>query len=67
MVLCLCGEIKMTEKEAYKIYDDYLNELFPLEGFYCNPFSILLKNGDEIAYDTGFNDFCDAENIKIED
>ena len=58
---------RLTEKEAYSRYDDMLNELYPLTGCNCNPFSMLLAAGDEIAYNCGFDDFCDAEDIEIID
>lgn len=58
---------KLTEKEAYSLYDDLLNELYPLEGISCNPFSILLQSGDNCVYEVGFNDFCDSENIETVD
>ena len=56
----------MDETEAYEQYNNMLDELQPLEGIACNPFSILLKEGDPIAYDCGFADFCDAEGIELE-
>jgi len=58
---------KMTEQEAYSEYDDMLNELYPLDGVACNPFSTLLKEGDPTAYDCGFADYCDAYEIEIVD
>lgn len=56
---------KMTEQEAYEQYDDMLNELYPLEGYACNAFSILLANGDPIAYNCGFSDYCDSQEIEL--
>ena len=56
--------MKMTEQEARQLYDEYLDELVPLEGVNCLPFSILLSRGDEIAYECGFNDWCDAEGLE---
>lgn len=55
----------MTEREAYKQYDDMLNELYPLDGIACNPFSILLAEGDPVAYECGFADYCDNHDIEI--
>lgn len=51
----------MTEQEAYEQYDDILNELYPLAGFACNPFSILLREGDNTAYEIGFADYCNNQ------
>jgi hypothetical protein len=59
--------MKMTEDQTYESYNDYLNELQPLDGFACNPFCRLLQAGDPIAYDCGFNDYCDTYDIEIED
>jgi|SaaInlStandDraft_2_1057019.scaffolds.fasta_scaffold861494_1 hypothetical protein len=50
-----------------KEYDDRLNENFPIEGFDCNPFSLLLKAGDPVAYNEGYNNFIDANNLYDED
>jgi hypothetical protein len=52
-----------TEREVRQDYDNWLNELYPLKGINCNPFSILLKEGDPIAYEEGFSDYCDANDI----
>lgn len=59
--------MEMTENEAYQEYNDFLDEMQPLTGFACNPFSILLQEGDPIAYNCGFNDYCDSQEIEIED
>lgn len=56
----------MNEREAYERYDDYLNTLYPLGGLSSNPFSVLLRKGDPIAYYTGFGEFCEAEEIEVE-
>ncbi len=58
--------MKMTEDEAYESYNDFLNELQPLYGIACNPFCQLLQAGDPIAYDCGFNDYCDSQEIEVE-
>ena len=50
-----------------KEYDDKLNEQVDLKGFYCNPFSILLKEGDLVAYNEGYNNFIDVNNLYDED
>ena len=57
----------LTEKEAHEQYDNMLNEMQPLTGIACNPFSVLLAEGDETAYNCGFSDFCDAYEIEVED
>jgi len=59
--------MELTEKEAYKMYDEMLDELYPLDGINCNPFSILLKEGDPTAYQCGFVDWCDVEGINLDD
>lgn len=59
--------MKMTEDQAYESYNDMLDEIQPLDGIACNPFCQLLKAGDPIAYNCGFNDYCDAREIKIEE
>ena len=55
----------ISEEEAYRRYDDMLNELYPLEGIACNPFSILLCKGDPAAYECSFSDWCDSEDFII--
>ena len=57
--------VKLSEEEAYTQYDNMLNELYPLDGIACNPFSVLLATGDNCAYELGFIDFVDAENIEL--
>jgi len=59
--------MKMTEDQAYESYNDFLDELCPLNGIACNPFCQLLQAGDPIAYNCGFNDYCDSQDIEIED
>lgn len=44
----------------YDEYDEMLNEMFPLEGIYCNPFSLLLKEGDPVAYEQGYLNWADS-------
>ena len=49
---------KLSELEAYELYDDMLNECNPSwHGF--SPAHIL-KNVDQIAYRCGFNDYSDS-------
>jgi len=59
----------MSEYEALKQYDEMLDELYgeiKICGYEYSA-SNALKEVDPIAYRCGFNDFCDAENIEIED
>lgn len=58
---------QITEEQAYTRYNEFLDELQPLEGMACNPFSQLLREGDPIAYNCGFNDFCDGQEFEVED
>jgi len=57
----------MTEQEAYEQYDEMLNELYPLDGIHCNPFSTLLKAGDQIGYHEGFLNWCDSQGINTDE
>jgi hypothetical protein len=57
---------KLTEHEAEELYDDYLDEV-GVENLNLPPASVVLKEVDPIQYDCGFADFCDAEEIEIED
>jgi len=50
----------MNEDELKEQYNEVLDEMYPLEGIACNPFSILLEKGDLVAYNEGFNNYCDA-------
>ena len=59
--------MKLSEQKAYEMYNDFLDELYPLDGISCNSFSVLLEKGDPTAYNCGFPDFCDAQDIEIED
>ena len=43
-----------------KEYNEWLDEIHPLTGTSCNPFSVLLEAGDPIAYNCGYDDFLDA-------
>jgi len=55
---------KITEQEAYEIYDDMLNECTPniQIGYIEFEASKLLAEHDPIAYRTGFNDYLDIIN-----
>ena len=57
----------MTEEQAYESYNDMLDELQPLDGIACNSFSQLLQEGDPIAYNCGFSDYCDSLDEEIEE
>ncbi len=56
----------MTEYEAEQLYNNYLDEV-GLESLNLPPASVVLKEVDPIQYNCGFADFCDAEDIEIED
>jgi hypothetical protein len=57
-----------TMTEAYERFDDMLDESGPvvIAGIEFSP-SIILKEMDPIAYDTGFNDYMDACDIDTDD
>lgn len=57
----------MSEYDALKMYDDFLDEFYPdckIAGYEYST-SRALKEVDPIAYRCGFNDWCDAEEIEI--
>jgi hypothetical protein len=60
----------MTEKEAYTEYDGYLDETIEtaiiIAGIEFDPVRIL-RELDPIAYDCGFNDWCDSEGIDTDE
>lgn len=56
---------EMSEDELYESFDEWLDELVPITEVHCNPFSILLKEGDPIAYNELFQEFCDMYNYEI--
>ena len=57
----------MTEQEAYKLYDDFLDEfnLDDLLPYY--PPSRALKELEPTTYDNGFADWLDNEDIELDD
>ena len=57
----------MTESDAQERYNDCLDrvDLKALIGHI--PVGKILKELDPIQYDCGFADFCDAEDIELED
>jgi len=59
--------MKITEEQAYRAYDNYLDELYPLDGIACKPFSRLLQIADNIAYSVGFNNYCITYKIEIKE
>ena len=59
--------MEMTEDQAYESYNDMLDEMQPLDGIACNQFSVLLREGDPTAYNCGFSDYCDGQDIEIEE
>ncbi len=62
------GIFKMTEYEALKLYDEYLNGEGDIDVMGISfTSSEILKELDPTAYNCGFADFCDTENIEIED
>lgn len=58
---------KISKREAYEQYNEDLDEMFPLEGIHCNPFSTLLARGDPTAYDCGFGDWLSMSELEIEE
>lgn len=58
-----------TENEARQAYDSMLDEAYG--NFNIGPCefsaSEILKKLDEIAYNVGFDDFLDSENINIDE
>ena len=51
---------KYSESEVYEMYDESLDDLYDTGNWL---FSKLLKDSDPIAYNCGFNDYLDSENI----
>ncbi len=58
----------LSEEAAYKEYDEYLDEggTVMAGGLPFSP-SRILKELDEVAYDEGFANWCDAEGVSTED
>lgn len=59
----------MTEREAENLYKEMLDECYgtvTIAG-YIYATSQALKEIDEVAYRCGFNDFCDAEGIDLDE
>lgn len=61
--------MKTSEYEAHKQYDEWLDEVYtPYNiGYLEWSASQVMKEMDPIAYQTGFNDWCDSENIELEE
>ena len=51
---------KYSESEVYEMYDESLDDLYDT-GVWC--MSRLLKDSDPIAYNVGFDDYLDSQNI----
>lgn len=45
--------------ETERAYQYHLDELHPLDGWDGTPFSLLLRDGDPIAYQVGLTDYRD--------
>lgn len=58
----------MTEKEAYDLYEDWLNTANPIfiAEIEFQP-ALVLRKLDSIAYQCAFNDWCDAEEIDTDE
>jgi len=51
---------KITEEEAYDMYDEMLNEFYPVKiGYVTFDSSKLLAEEDPIAYRTGFHEYVE--------
>ena len=59
----------LTDQEAHEQYDEMLDEVYTPYNIGVLEFnaSRVLSELDPIAYATGFNDWCDSEDIEIED
>lgn len=51
---------KYSEDEVYKMYDESLDDLYETGVWLM---SRLLKDSDPIAYNCGFDDYLDSQNI----
>lgn len=61
---------KISEREALKMYDEYLDDLYEIVKIcgYSYDASFALKNVDEVAYRVGFGDWMsELEDIEIEE
>lgn len=61
--------MSMNEQDALQQYDDFLDECYGTINICGLDYSasVAFKEVDPIAYRCGFNDYCDAENIEIEE
>ena len=57
----------LSEYEAEKLYNEYLDELGLDNLNNLPPASVVLKEVDRTAFDCGFSDWCDSEDIELED
>lgn len=54
---------KITEEQAYELYDAMINECYPVKiGYVTFDSSKLLAEDDPIAYQTGFSEYLDIIN-----
>jgi hypothetical protein len=59
----------MTENEALKQYDKELNDIYEQINICGLNYEVArtLREVDEIAYRTGFNDWCDSQGIDLDE
>ena len=56
----------IEESEAYSLYDDMLDEIYPNQVGNI-PASTILKDLDRIAYSCGFDDWLDSQELTIDE
>ena len=56
----------ITEQEAMEQYDEHL-DTFDIGQLIQRSTSDILREVDPTMYDCGFTDFCDAQDIELED
>jgi hypothetical protein len=58
----------ITEREALQMYNEYLDEVYGMVkvGPYEYETSGTFKSVDPIAYDEGFRNWIDSENLEVE-
>ena len=61
------GYTFIDEREAYELYDDMLNDCYPMVKFGYLEYlpSQVLKEVDPIAYRCGFHDFLDSAELVL--
>jgi len=55
---------KLDELQALDLYDEMLDDVYA-NFMDIYPASRVLKEVDPIAYQVGFNDWCDSEEIEV--